>query len=331
MDASDSWSHSDSVTESVRDEDIWDEIVDGDFSDNEHEMSSSEDDNLAVLPAVLSAPPRTVWEILADRLAKSSFEARFVDPEQREANEAAIKKRYQLDPTKRHTWTSRCGLHQVVGYFNLYAHGRVGLFTEEGFPVYVKLNELSAEDVRFVLNKLGHPLRGKVEAQLSAEQSIEYVERLNDSKESLMAQKSSATKAEQGDTNEGQQSLTYKTIRSLRKESPDLEVKNGGERADCDQEAEDRAVDELRRAVNLCKVGRFRQSLKADAIFHNTSARAWEPLDEREVPVLHVGSRLGGKQRATTQVHGSDDQITVHAPSPGGRTRPLPQGARITG
>ena len=48
----------------------------------------------------------------------------------------------------------------------------VGLFTEEGFPVYVKLGELAQEDVKFVVNKPGHPLRGKVKAQLSAERNL---------------------------------------------------------------------------------------------------------------------------------------------------------------
>ena len=119
-----------------------------------------------------------MWEILTERLAKTSFEARFVDAKRREANKASIKRKYQWDPTKRHTWTSRCGRHQVVGYFNFNMHtqGIVGLFTEEGFPVQVKLNGLSDEDVRFVVSKLGHSMRDKVVAQLNAEQSVKQVE-----------------------------------------------------------------------------------------------------------------------------------------------------------
>ena len=57
------------------------------------------------------------------------------------------------------------------------------MFTEEGFPAQVKLNGLSDEDVRFVVNKLGHSLREKVEAQLSAEQSVKQVEGTKDIKE----------------------------------------------------------------------------------------------------------------------------------------------------
>ena len=184
MDNSDSQSYSDYMTGSATDEEMWDEIVNADFSDDGRELSISPrgDDDLVILPAAPqnpSFPPcRTVWQILAERLANTSFEARFVDAKQREANEASIKKRYQWDPAKRHTWTSRCGRHQVVGYFNFYMHtqGIVGLFTEEGFPVQVKLNGLSDEDVRFVVNKLGHSLRDKVGAQLSAEQSMKQVE-----------------------------------------------------------------------------------------------------------------------------------------------------------
>jgi hypothetical protein len=59
----------------------------------------------------------------------------------------------------------------------------VGLFTEEGFPVQVKLNELPAEDVRFVVIKFGNSLRGKVEVQLSAEQTVKQVEDSKDIKE----------------------------------------------------------------------------------------------------------------------------------------------------
>jgi hypothetical protein len=168
MDASHLPSGSDSATKVRGYEDMWDEIGDEDFSDDEQEglMSASEDNDLVVLAAAIQAPPRTVWQILADRLAGSSIEAKFVDSAQRRASEAAVRKRYRFDPTKRRTWTSKSRHHQVVGYFNLYAQGTVGLFTEEGFPVYVKLNELSPEDVRFVMYKLGTPLRGKVEAQL---------------------------------------------------------------------------------------------------------------------------------------------------------------------
>ena len=190
MDESDSWYYLDYTTESARDEAMWDEIVNADFSDDGRDLSISppEDDDLVILPAAPqkpSSPPcRTVWEILSERLAKTSFEARFVEAEQRRANEASIKRRYQRDPTKRRTWTSRCGRHQVVGYFNFYMHTQdiVGLITEEGFPVQVKLNELSAEDVRFVVTKLGHSLRGKVEVQLSAEQTVKQVEGSKDIK-----------------------------------------------------------------------------------------------------------------------------------------------------
>jgi SLA1 homology domain 1, SHD1 len=190
MDECASWFYLDYTTESARDEAMWDEIVNADFSDDERDLSisSPEDNDLVILPAAPqkpSSPPcRTVWEILSERLAKTSFEARFVDAEQRRTNEASIKRRYQWDPTKRRTWTSRCGRHQVVGYFNFYMHTQdiVGLFTEEGFPVQVKLNELSAEDVRFVVTKLGHSLRGKVEVQLSAEQTVKQVEGSKDIK-----------------------------------------------------------------------------------------------------------------------------------------------------
>jgi hypothetical protein len=196
---------------------MWDEIVNEDFSDDEHEwsMSASEDDDLVLLPAAAQAPPRTVWRILADRLAESSFEAKFVDSAQRRANEAAIKKRYRLDPMKRHTWTSKCGGHQVVGYFNLYAQGTVGLFTEEGFPVYVKLNELSPEDVSFVVNKLGLPLRGKVEAQLSANQIVKQMEQSKDNEGNQMVQESSVVTKGQV-TSEGPEHMAYKLFREPR-------------------------------------------------------------------------------------------------------------------
>lgn len=212
MGASHSSSCSDSRTKPVGDEDMWYEIIDEDFSDNDSELSA-EDNDIVLLPAAFSAPPRTVWEVLADRLGESSFEAKFVDPEQRKLNTAAIKKRYQLDPTKRHIWTSKCGRHQVAGYFNLYAKGIVGLFTEDGFPVYVKLNELSDEDVGFVLNKLGDPLRGKVDAQLSGRPTTEQMEHSADGRYNQRAQESSTTTTEQEGTNEGPKYTTYKGYR----------------------------------------------------------------------------------------------------------------------
>ena len=180
-------------TEDVRDENTWYEIINEDFSDNDSELPA-EDGDTVFPPASSPAAPRTVWEVLADRLAESSFDAKFVDPAQRELNMAAVKKRYQLDPTKRHIWTSKCGRHQVAGYFNLYAKGMVGLFTEDGFPVYVKLDELSDEDVRFVLNKLNEPLRSKVEAQLRGRPAITQMEYLTDGRDNQTVQKFSATK-----------------------------------------------------------------------------------------------------------------------------------------
>jgi hypothetical protein len=196
MDESDSWFYLDYTTELANDEAMWDEIVNADISDDGRDLSISppEDDDLVILPAAPqkpSSPPcRTVWEILSERLAKTSFEARFVDAEQRRANEATIKWRHKWDPTKRRTWTSRCGRQQVVGYFNSYMHTQdiVGLFTEEGFPVQVKLNELSAEDVRFVVAKLGNSFRGKVEVQLSAEQTVKQVEGSKDIKEKRISE-----------------------------------------------------------------------------------------------------------------------------------------------
>lgn len=209
MGESDSCSLSDYMIQTGGDEDSWDEIIDADFSDDESKVlvQSPEDADLVLLSISLPPSPltrRTVWEILADRLNGSAFEARFVDLKKRKANEAALKKRYEFDPRKRHTWTSRCGRHQVVGYFHLYVHGRIGLFTEEGFPVCVKLDELSAEDVRFVVNKLGQPLRGKVEAQLSAKQTITHVEYSNAGSNNRMAQELSTSTTEQESTKEGQ-------------------------------------------------------------------------------------------------------------------------------
>lgn len=196
MDESDSWFYLDYTTELARDEAMWDEIANADFSDDGRDLSISppEDDDLVILPAAPqkpSSPPcRTVWEILSERLAKTSFEARFVDAEQRRANKATVKWRHQWDPTKRRTWTSRCGRHQVVGHFNFYMHTQdiVSLFTEEGFPVQVKLNELSAEDVRFVVTKLGNSFRGKVGVQLSAEQTVKQVEGSKDIKEKRISE-----------------------------------------------------------------------------------------------------------------------------------------------
>jgi hypothetical protein len=224
------WSYSDYTTESARDEEVWDEIVHADFSDDGCDLSHlpPEDDDLVVLPVTPqkpSSPPcRTVWEILTERLAKTSFEARFVDAKQREVNEASIKRRYQWDPTKRHTWTSRCGRHQVVGYFNFYIHtqGIVGLFTEEGFPVQVKLNELSDEDVRFVVNKLGHSLRDKVRAQLSAEQSMKQVEGSKDikGKNIKTTQTPSASATEQQDADGGPKPTSSKRFSNLRGSCP---------------------------------------------------------------------------------------------------------------
>jgi hypothetical protein len=152
-----------------------------------------------------------VWEILTEQLAKTSFEVRFVDAEQRGANEASIKRRYQWDPTKRRIWTSRCDHHQVVGYFNFYMHTQdiVGLSTEERFPVQVKLDELSVEDVRFVVVKLGHSMRGKVEVQLSAEQTVK-VRRTLRKKNIRRTQTPSASATEQQGTDEGPKFTLYR-------------------------------------------------------------------------------------------------------------------------
>jgi hypothetical protein len=76
---------------------MWDEIVNADFSDDGRHLSISplEMTTLSSYPATPqkpSSPPcRTEWEILTERLAKASFEVRFVDAEQRRANEASIK------------------------------------------------------------------------------------------------------------------------------------------------------------------------------------------------------------------------------------------------
>jgi hypothetical protein len=124
------------------DEEMWDEIVNADFFDDGRDLPilPREDGDLVILPTApqkpSSSPCRTVWEILTERLASTSFEARFINVKQREANEASIKRRYRWDPTKRHTWTSRCGRRQVVGYFNFYMHtqGIVGFLRKRDFP-----------------------------------------------------------------------------------------------------------------------------------------------------------------------------------------------------
>lgn len=224
MGASHSLPCSDSRTEPARDADDWCEVTDEDFSDNECELPAEEND-IVLLPAAFSATPRTVWEVLADRLGESSFEAKFVDLEQRKLNAAAIKKRYQLDPTKRHIWKSKCGRHEVAGYFNLYAKGIVGLFTEDGFPVYVKLDELSDEDVRFVMNKLSDPLRGKVDAQFGGRSTIKRMEHPTDGRDNQTVQESSATTTEPESTNEEPKHMTDKGYReSWRKQG--LEATN---------------------------------------------------------------------------------------------------------
>lgn len=109
-------------------------------------------------------------------------------------------------------------------------HGRIGLFTEEGFPVCVKLDELSAEDIRFVVNKLGQPLRSKVEAQLSAKQTITHVEYSNADSDNRMAQELSTSTTEQESTKEGQ-------------DIPDLDVRDGREVYDGDWERERRGCE----------------------------------------------------------------------------------------
>jgi hypothetical protein len=202
-------SFSDFRTEAVRDEDKWYEIINEDFSDNDSEFPA-EDSDAVLLPAGSPAVPRTVWEVLADRLVESSFDAKFVDPAQRELNMAAVKKRYQLDPTKRHTWTSKCGRYQVAGYFNLYAKGMVGLFTEDGFPVYVKLDELSDADIRFVLNKLGEPLRSKVEAQLRGKPAVTHMEYSTDDGDNQAVREASVTTMNQGGKDEELKYVTCK-------------------------------------------------------------------------------------------------------------------------
>jgi hypothetical protein len=334
MEKSDSWPYSDYTTESARDEEMWDDLV-----------------ILPVAPQKPSSPPsRTVWEILTERLAKTSFEARFVDAE-REANEASIERTYQWDPTKRHTWTSRCGCHQVVGYFNFYMHtqGIVGLFTEEGFPVQVKLNGLSGEDVRFVLNKLGHSLRGKVEAQLSADQSVKQVEGSKDIKKKNIRtiQKSSASATEQQGTDEGPKSTSSRRFQDLRgschneepgstRESRRLlnEVRQQRERAlrsvafkeflelrerrrkktsGCAAETE--VVSEPEKRAGLYEKYTRSQSRKGDTTTCSTSAAAKEVLWERQVAGSEA-DRLALRQSADAQACGSDSPAAPHAPLP---------------
>jgi hypothetical protein len=83
---------------------MWDEIVNADFFDDGRDLPTSprEDGDLVILPTAHqkpSSPPcRTAWESLTERLANASFEARFVNVKQREANEASIKRRYGWDP-----------------------------------------------------------------------------------------------------------------------------------------------------------------------------------------------------------------------------------------
>lgn len=224
MGASHSLPRSDSRTEPVSDADDWCEVTDEDISDNECELPAEEND-IVLLPAAFSATPRTVWEVLADRLGESSFKAKFVDLEQRKLNAAAVKKRYQLDPTKRHIWKSKCGRHEVAGYFNLYVKGIVGLFTEDGFPVYIKLDELSDEDVRFVMNKLSDPLRGKVDAQFSGGSTIKRMEHPTDDRDNQTMQESSAATTEPERTTEEPKHMTDKGYQeSWRK--PGLEATN---------------------------------------------------------------------------------------------------------
>jgi hypothetical protein len=331
MDASHPPPYSDSNIDSRRDEDAWDEIVDEDFSDNEEEfsMSCSEDNEVVLLPAALPAPLRRVWEILADRLAESSFEARLVDPEQRKLNQAATKKRYQLDPTKRHTWTSKCGRHQVVGYFNLYAHGRVGLFTEEGFPVYVRLDELSAKDVRFVVDRLGVPLRDRVEAQLSAKQSVEQTKLLNDSKGNQKVQGSSATIPEQEATNERLQCLPHEKCRDWRDR--------------LDEEAADRVpksgevAEKERRGGRLYNKNTHAQPLKSHTAFDGTSTSEeavlkgkaadakWEARPPAPIPPPPP------PPAAAAQALASDGPVALNAPNPDGRLGPVRPESRQTG
>ena len=202
-----SLSYSKNITQMVRSEDPWDEVGSADLSDDggESSMLSPEDADIVLLPAAPPSPPppprRTIWEIIAARMAGSAFDPRHVAPEQRKINEAAVKKRFQFDPTKRHPYTSRCGRHQVVGYFNLYAQGKIGLFTEEGFPVYVKLEDLSDESIDYVLyQKLGESLRAKVKAQLKVDHSLERVGELKKIEDKLKRQELAATTAVQLDT-----------------------------------------------------------------------------------------------------------------------------------
>ena len=95
-----------------------------------------------------------------------------------------------------------------VGYCNIYAQGMVGLFTEEGFSAYVKLSELAFEDLGLSSTKLGQPLRGKGEAQLSIGQSLEPVEGLKDIEDNKMTQRLAATATEREDTNETSELLS---------------------------------------------------------------------------------------------------------------------------
>jgi hypothetical protein len=353
MDESDSSSYLDYTTESARDEAMWDEIVNADFSDDGRDLSISppEDDDLVILPSAPQKPCRTVWEILTERLAKTSFEARFVDAEQREANEASIKRRYQWDPTKRHTWTSRCGRHQVVGYFNFYMHtqGIIGLFTEEGFPVQVKLNGLSDEDVRFVVNKLGHPLRGKVEAQLSAKQTVKQVEDSKDIKKKnvRMTQTPSASATEQQGRDESPMSTSSRRFPDLKgschnedpgstrksrrllnevsqqrerapkstifKELRELRERHPKEMTGCAPETE--VVSEPEKRAGLYEKYTQSQSRKGDTTTHSTSAAAKEVLWERQVAASEA-DRLILRQPADTQACSSDSPAARHAPFP---------------
>ena len=186
-----------------RSEETWDEVGSADLSNDDGELSTSctEDVDIVLMPAAPPPPPpppppplRTIWEIIAARMVGSAFDPRQVDPEQRKINEGAVKRRFQFDPTKRHPYTSRCGRHQVVGYFNLYTQGKVGLFTEEGFPVYVKVRDLSDESIEYVLyKKLEEPLRAKVKAQLTSDHSLERVEELKKVEDKLKRQENTTT------------------------------------------------------------------------------------------------------------------------------------------
>lgn len=316
MDASLPLSRSDSNRDSRLVEDLWDEIVDDDFSDNEYEssMSSSEDNDVVLLQAPLSAPPRTLWAVLAERLAESPFEARFVDAQQRQLNEAAIKRRRQLDPTKCHTWTSKCGRNQVIGYFNLYAQGTVGLFTEEGFPVYVHLHELSDKDARFVLDKLGVSLRGRVEAQLSAKQRVEQTELSSDSK---------GNQIEQEATNGRSQCLLYYKGKDWK----------------------DRLRDEV--ADRVPKAGVFVDNEMEGGHLYNKNAQTQPLQSHTAVDALSVveegvfnGEATNAKWEASppapipplaAQARASDGLIALNAASPDGRLESTPPETKQAG